>query len=325
MSSLSFSSQSTPIKRVQRRKRGFFKKFLVILLSLVLLLYVTHTIFYFLVVPKQPTVYEGARKPLNIAHQGGEHLAPSNTIAAFDELYRYGVDVIETDIHMTKDGQLVTIHDATVDRTTNGTGRVDQFTLEELQKLDAGYHFVDLNGNNSYRGKGVYIPTLEELFIRYGKDYYYNIEIKDRYPQVGNSEIERKLWELIEKYDLQKYVVVSAFDNELIQRFDEYAQGAVALGAGRAEAKRFVIWNLIYLPAFYFPKAQALQLPLEDSGIDLTQKRYFKGAKRLNMMMQYWTINDKETMRRLIELGADGIMTDRPDILNELLVEMGLR
>lgn len=295
------------------------------LLSLLILFILVHLVFYYFIVPVQATVYEGARKPLNIAHQGGEHLAPSNTIAAFDQLHLYDVDVIETDIHMTKDGHLVAIHDATVDRTTNGSGRVDSFTLAELQKLDAGYYFKDLDGNYSYRGKGVYIPTLEELFIRYGKSYYYNIEIKDRYPQVGESQIEQKLWELIKKYDLQKYVVVSSFDNELIQNFDQYANGEVALGAGRAEAKRFVIWNLIFLPGFYFPQSQALQFPLKDSGIDLTQKRFIAGAKRLNMTIQYWTINDKVTMRELLELGVDGIITDRPDLLNEVLIEMGYR
>lgn len=306
-------------------RKGLFRKILLGIALILIALYIIHFILYFAFVPKQPDIFTGLKKPMLIAHQGGEQLAPSNTIIAFDLARQYEVDVLETDIHMTKDGHLVAIHDATVDRTTNGTGRVDSFTLAELQQLDAGYHFKDLNGNYSYRGKGAYIPTLEELFQRYGQDYYFNVEIKDRYPQDGESEIEQKLWELIKKYNLQSKVIVASFDNSIVKRYEEFAQGESPLGAGKAEVVKFVLTSKAFLSGYYRPGSQVLQIPTENSGFNLKTKQIIKDAHRLNMQVHYWTINDKETMRDLLELGADGIMTDRPDLLLEVMKEMGFK
>jgi len=311
-----------PKMAYKRKRKGLVRRSLLALLFLAIVAYL---LMYFVFVPKQPDVFPELKKPLLIAHQGGELLAPSNTMIAFEQARQYDIDMMETDIHMTKDGHLVMIHDATVDRTTNGTGRVDSYTLEELQKLDAGYRFTDLNGETSFRGKGAYIPTLEELFQKYGKDYYFNVEIKDRYPQTGESTIEQKLWELIEKYGLQKKVIVTSFDNAIVQRFDDFANGQVALGAGKAEVIRYVLTSKAFLPGFYRPGSQVLQLPTADSGFDLSTERIIDDAHRLNMQVHYWTIDDKETMKLLIERGADGIMTNRPDLLLEVMKEMGLK
>lgn len=309
----------------KRKFGGVIKKFLIGLVLLLVTVYAINFIMYFLFVPKQSDVFSGLKKPLLISHQGGEHLAPSNTIPAFDLAREYSTDVMETDIHMTKDGHLVAIHDATVDRTTNGTGRVDSFNLAELQKLDAGYHFKDLDGKYSYRGKGVYVPTLEELFERYGKDYYFNVEIKARYPQEEESQIEQKLWELIKKFNMQSKVIVNSFDNSIVQSYEKHAKGESPLGAGRKEVTKFVVTSKAFLKGFYRPSSQVLQIPTEDSGINLKSKSLIDDAHRLNMQVHYWTINDKATMKELIELGADGIMTDRPDLLLEVMKEMGLK
>ncbi|MEV0586243.1 glycerophosphodiester phosphodiesterase [Nonomuraea sp. NPDC050310] len=260
--------------------------------------------------PVQP--FPGARTPLFIAHQGGEQLAPSNTLEAFDLAVSLGADVLETDVHLTADGELVAIHDETVDRTTDGTGRVDSFSYAELSRLDAGYRFTDLDGRASFRGKGARIPRLEELFTRYRK--LFNIEIKAPYPG-----IEAKLWALIQKHGLADRVVVVSFDQAIVDRFDELSQGRVALGAGRAEATAFALTHKFFVPGFYRPQAGVLQLPTESSGFDLTDPALIEGAHRLGLQVHYWTINDEPTMRRLVELGADGIMTDRPDLLKKVL------
>ncbi len=136
-----------------------------------------------------------------LTHQGGELLAPTNTMAAFDLAHEIGgSDFFDIDVHMTKDGHLVGIHDETVDRTTNGHGRVDAYTLAELQALDAGYHFQDIQGRYSYRAKGVQILALEDIFRKYGASYHLHFEIKDTYPKNGPSQIEEKLWALVQKY-----------------------------------------------------------------------------------------------------------------------------
>src|SRR5207302_463560 len=124
----------------------------------------------------------------------------------------------DIDVHMTRDGHLVGIHDSTVDRTTNDHGRVDSYTLADLQKLDAGYRFQDLQGEYSYRGKGVRIPALEEVFSAYAGKYYLHFEVKDVYPKDGPSQIEEKLWKLISDYSMEKKVIVSSFQQSIVRR-----------------------------------------------------------------------------------------------------------
>jgi glycerophosphoryl diester phosphodiesterase len=282
-----------------------------------------YLILYFLIVPdrEDKAFFQDRELPLVIAHQGGNLLSPSSTIVGFDKAVELGVDVLEYDIHITKDGHLVLIHDPTVDPTTNGTGKVEDLTLEELQVLDAGYTFKDLEGNYSYRGKGVYIPTLEEVFQRYG-DILHNIEIKDDNPIEREEEIVEKLWGLIQKYKLEDKVLIASFDQELIDKFKNLAKEKVAVSGGKSEVTRFVILNKFFMAPFYKPTVDAVQIPTESSGFDLKTKNIIKGTGRLNLHLHYWTINDEETMRELIELGASGwIITDRPDILMEVVKE----
>jgi glycerophosphoryl diester phosphodiesterase len=255
-----------------------------------------------------------------IAHQGGNLLSPSSTIVGFDKAVELGVDVLEYDIHITEDGHLVLIHDPTVDRTTNGTGKVEDLTLDEIQELDAGYSFKDLEGNFSYRGKDVYIPTLEEVFQRYG-DMLHNIEIKDDNPKDREEELLKKLWGLIQQYKLEDKVLIASFDHELIKRFNDLTNGKVAVSGGKSEVTKFVILNKFFLAPFYRPTVDAVQIPTESSGFNLKTKNLAKGTARLNMHLHYWTINDEETMRELLEVGATGIITDRPDILMEVVKE----
>ena len=257
---------------------------------------------------------------LVIAHQGGEHLAPSNTLASFKNAEELGVDVIELDIHMTKDGHLVTIHDPTVDRTTDGEGRVNDLTLEEVQKLDAGDYFKDLDGNYSYRDQGVYIPTIEEVFAEI-PHMRWNIEIKDSNDPELYRTISEKLWEIIKQYRLEEKVLIAAFDQNIIDIVLDVTDGEALVSGGREEIKKFVILHKIFLNGLYRPTIDAIQIPTEDSNINLIDSNMIRGAERKNIDVHYWTINDVETMKVLIELGANGIITDRPDLLLDLLKE----
>ncbi|MCA1064264.1 glycerophosphodiester phosphodiesterase [Rossellomorea sp. AcN35-11] len=265
-----------------------------------------------------PFLHKEADLPLVIAHQGGKHLAPGNTIEAFQNAVDLGVDVIETDIHITKDGHLVTIHDPTVDATTDGSGYVKDYTLPELQRLDAGFTFQDLDGEYSYRGKNVYIPTLEEVFQRF-PDMRVNIEIKDDNPGNRMDDIVQKLMNLIAEYDMEEKVLIASFDQDIIARFESYSDGKVATQGGKQEAQKFVHLHKLFLRNLYETKVDAFQLPLQEGDIDLTDPNLIKEAHRKGLHIHYWTINDKETMEELVKKGADGIITDRPDILLEVL------
>jgi glycerophosphoryl diester phosphodiesterase len=294
-----------------------------IILSILFILIAVFILVNFLPVEKRPArAFFEHDRPLVIAHQGGEHLAPSNTMASFSVANELNVDALEFDIHITKDGHLVTIHDSTVDRTTNGSGLVADLTLAEIQQLDAGYHFKDLNGEYSYRGKGVYIPTVEEVFQTFG-DKRMVIEIKATNPPEQYEEIAQKLWELLEKYNLEEQVNIASFDQQVIDLFQTYSNGKTPVAGGKQEVTKFVVTHKLFVPNLYNPSVDAFQIPTSESIFDLTDQKIIKGAHRRGMEVHYWTIDDKETMRSLIEAGADGIITNRPDIMIELLEEMG--
>lgn len=303
-----------------RRKKTVLLSFKMIVSAIVIFLFVINL---FPVKPIKQKSFFNHNRPLVIAHQGGELLAPSNTMASFKNAADMGADVLETDIHITKDGHLVTIHDPSVNRTTNGKGNVADLTLAEIQGLDAGFHFKDLDGNYSFRGKGVYIPTVEELFQTFD-DIKIEIEIKDDNPPKRMEEIVSKLWDLIEKYQMEDKIIIGSFDQKILQTFDKYAKGRVAITAGRQEVKNFVIYHKFFLRNLYVPKVDAFQIPVEDSGFDLTDQRLINGAHRLGMEIHYWTIDDPKMMEKLIDAGADGILTNRPDLLLKLLEEKGL-
>lgn len=277
-------------------------------------------------IPEQSLIFPELKKPLIFAHQGGELLAPTNTMAAFAVADAIGgIDFLDIDVHMTQDGHLVGIHDSTVDRTTDGHGRVDSYTLAELQKLDAGYRFQDLQGQYSYRGKGVRIPALEEVFSTYAAKYYLHFEVKDVYPQGGPSQVEEKLWKLISDYHMEKRVIVASFQQGIVRRFYQLAHGQVVIGAGRSEVTRFVLAHTSKTPMLYRRYSHVMEIPLKSSGINLKKRSLIEKVHRLGMEVYYWTIDDVPTMKELIELGADGLFTNRPDFLKEVIREMHLR
>src|SRR5690625_4852233 len=164
-----------------------------------------------------------SERPLVIAHQGRKDLAPSSTLEAFQNAKDIGADVIEFDIHMTKDGHLVAIHDDTVDRTTDGEGRVNDLTLEEIQSLDAGANFQDLNGNHSFRKQGLIIPSLEEIF-EHIPDMRWNIEIKTTNDPELYQTISEKLWKTIQHYGLEGDALIVSFDQEIIDLVEDRSE-----------------------------------------------------------------------------------------------------
>lgn len=299
-------------KQKKRSKLSLFGWIIAIILLIWIMIYFLPT--------KKDTMpaYFDHEQPLVIAHQGGEHLAPSSTLESFRNAVELGIDVIEFDIHMTKDEHLVAIHDPTVDRTTNGTGEVKNMTLTEVQSLDAGAYFQDLHGEYSFSEQGVYIPTVEEIFEEI-PNMYWNIEIKDTNDPKSYRTIAMKLWEIVQQFDLEDHVLFAAFDQDIIDIILEVTNGNALVSGGRGEVTKFVILHKLFLNGLYRPKVNALQIPTEDSNINLMDRKLIRGAARKGMEIHYWTINDPETMQELIELGADGIITDRPDILLDLL------
>lgn len=263
--------------------------------------------------PRPYKAYVQTSRPLVMAHQGGADLAPSNTMAAFRNAAQMGVDALELDVHTTKDGAVVVIHDATVDRTTNGTGRVHELALSDLQKLDAGYQFSTDNGQTfPFRGQGVTIPTLQEVLAAF-PTLRINIEIKQADPPM-----EQAVADLIQQAGAQERVLVVASNSDVIERF-RALMPEVATGASESEVRSFFYAQTLRVSAFYRPTADALQVPENFGNIHVLSPHFVQAAHARDVAVHAWTINDVESMRRLLDMGIDGIITDRPDLALEVL------
>jgi glycerophosphoryl diester phosphodiesterase len=252
-------------------------------------------------------------QPLVFAHQGGEGIRPSNTLLAFDHAVALGADVLDADMHMTKDGVLVLIHDQTVERTTDGAGALRDLTTTQLALFDAAYAFSPDNGATfPYRGQGHTIPTLESLFQKH-PDKRYGIEIKQTPPDVAVP-----FCRLIRQYSMQDKVLVSSFRQENMDAFRRECP-EVATSATQDEATLFVVLSLLRLEHVVTPAYETLQVPQRSSGIDVLTPRFIDAARNRNVLVQPWTINAEEDLRRIVALGVDGINTDYPDRLLRVL------
>ncbi|MBK8781748.1 MAG: glycerophosphodiester phosphodiesterase [Anaerolineales bacterium] len=251
--------------------------------------------------------------PLVIAHQGGDGLWPGDTMFAFQNAADMGADVLEMDVHITKDGVLVLMHDEAVDRTTDGTGDIESMTLEELKKLDAGYDWSADDGVTfPFRGTGITIPTMEEVFAAF-PDKHMTIEIKKT-----NASMTKLFCELIRTYNMQDKVLIASFYDDKLKEFRETCP-EVATSSAKNETTVFVLLTKPFLGSFYSPKFFSLQVPEESGGITVMTPAFVKAAHERNLAVEPWTINDAETMKKFIAWGVDGIITDRPDIMLEIL------
>ncbi|MGB5061924.1 MAG: glycerophosphodiester phosphodiesterase [Candidatus Promineifilaceae bacterium] len=248
-----------------------------------------------------------------MAHQGGEGLRPSNTLPAFENAAALGVDVLEMDIHSTQDGVLVVMHDDTVDRTTGGNGRIRDLTLDQIKQLDAGYYWTDDDGQTyPYRGQGITVPTLEEIFTAF-PDLLMNIEIKQQEPS-----IVQPFCDLLDQYDRRQTVLIASFHPETMVEFREKCPG-VATSMTEPEIRLFFGLNLAFLGRLYEPPGEAFQVPEYSGDLHVVTPRFVAGAHGRNVDVHVWTVNDPADMQRMVDLGVDGIITDRPDLLLDIL------
>jgi glycerophosphoryl diester phosphodiesterase len=252
-------------------------------------------------------------KPLIFAHRGGRGIAPENTLTAFRRSFELGVDVLELDIHASKDGELVVIHDRSVDRTTDGKGLVAEKNFAELEKLDAGYNWTNDGGKTfPFRGQGVKIPTLREVFEEFPNTII-NIE-----PKHDTPSPVKPLCDLIIEFKRTDKVIVGSFHDGVLEDFRQNCK-EVATSASPSEASGFLARYEVGLDDNYTPKMQALQIPQRIGSFEIVTRDYLKAARKKHLQVHVWTINKTEDMKRLIDLGVDGIMTDYPDRLLEIL------
>lgn len=299
-------------------------------------------------VAENPFLVGKGNPPMIAAHRGGGANNPENTMLAFREAVEtIGVDIIESDLYLTKDGYLVYNHDAYIDETCNANGDIsldevkalcedeskrhyiEDMTLSELQAYNFGYYFEDEKGERIYRDAenfaelGLQIATVDQLFESFYEskpDLLFIVEIKDGGER--GKEACKILSETLDAYPVYKNrIVVGTFHDE-IEKELKTNYPHLLRGAPTGSAAKFVLSEYLFVNLFDSSDFACLQIPLSyDVGIEipLDSQRLVNRAHRRNIAVQYWTINDEKEMRMLIKMGVDCIMTDDPMLLKEVL------
>jgi glycerophosphoryl diester phosphodiesterase len=259
--------------------------------------------------------YFAVPRPIVFGHRGASGEAPENTLVAFERALSQGAAILETDVHVTRDGEPVIAHDPDVSRMTDGQGVIAALSLAELQTLDAGYRFSPDGGQSyPYRGQGIRVPTLREVF--------------DALPEVRlNLEVKQNDSRLIEgvvravgdckRADLT--LLAAAEDDTLAAvRRELRAQGVeTAVGASVGDVLGFV--RAALGEGEPPPEPMALQVPPSFGGQPLVTPKLVAFAHRHEVQVHVWTVNDEEEMERLLDLGVDGVMSDFPGRLRAVV------
>ena len=293
--------------------------------------------------------------PILIAHGGGNKEFPDNTLEAF--YHAYNIDnrvMMETDVSITADGVVILSHDTSLDRKTNATGEIIDWTYADLmeKKVDFGYtnqaedddyelgeirHFTNEDGievyprdvkmnlpeGGRYDGEIFLATRLEDLLICFPENRI-TVEIKQS-GEVGLSAL-REVLRLVRKYDAFDRMVFASFHTEIYEEFNRLKKcGEVPeefmFSPGTSGVVKYYLLRAAGLDNLFSDKICVLQLPTEVSIIKLATKGLVKNAHKHNIAVHFWTINDEDEMRYLIEIGADGIMTDYPSRLQKVLDE----
>ncbi|MBQ4097468.1 MAG: hypothetical protein IJC62_04830 [Clostridia bacterium] len=301
-------------------------------------------------VESNPFVVGRGELPMIAAHRGGGDNNPENTLLAFREaVMTIGVDIIESDLYLTKDGYLVYNHDSYIDETCNINGDltldeveslcddkanrhyISDMTLEELRQYNFGYYFENENGERIYKdvvdieAAGLQIATVDQLFEMFYESHpelMFIVEIKNSGDR--GREACRILAETLAAYpEYEDQIVIGTFNDEIEEELKTNYPHLLR-GAPMGTAKNFVLTQYLFVNIFDKSDFACLQIPLSyDIGVEipLDSKSLVNRAHRRNIAVQYWTINDPDEMRMLIEMGVDCIMTDDPKLLSEILDE----
>lgn len=246
--------------------------------------------------------------PIVLGHRGCAGEVPENTLASFERGLADGAAILESDVHLTRDGIPVLIHDDRVDRNTDGSGAVADLSLDELQRLDAGYRFsTDGGRSHPFRGRGLRVPTLEEV-LRALPGARFNLELKQDLPGIVEEVVE-----IVGTADRARLTLLTAAEDALMARIRTHvaAEGVpVALGACVSDVAGFARSAVggVAPPA----GPMALQVPPDFSGHPLVTRELVDHAHRHDVQVHVWTVNEPDEMISLLELGVDGIITDHP-------------
>ena len=257
----------------------------------------------------------GRPRPVVYAHRGGAALRPENTIASFDYGLSLGADGLELDVHLSRDGVVVVHHDATLERTTNGRGRIADVTADELARLDAGHWFTTSSvrpapgaeaASFPFRGKGHAVPRLRQVLTRY-PGIPLIIELK-----VNDPELARRAIDEVRAADAVDRVALGSFGWRLLRAARAY-EPRIPTGASREEVRLALYRSWLRWP-LRSTAYRELQVPERSGPTRITSRHFIAHAHRAGVAVKVWTVNDPADMHRLLDWGVDGLISDRPDL-----------
>jgi glycerophosphoryl diester phosphodiesterase len=253
--------------------------------------------------------------PIAFAHRGGAGEAPENTLAAFEIAVTRGYRYLETDAHITRDGVLVAFHDDRLDRVTDRTGAIAQLTIEEVETADAGYRFSrDGGGSFPFRGRGIRVPRLEELLVSW-PEVQINIDPKA-------DACVGPLAALLDRLAGWKRVCVGSFSDRRLRRIRQLGRGRACTSMGpRAVALARLAASSGLMPRL---GADCIQVPTRRGPIPIVTPRFLDAAHRAGLPVHVWTVDDEAAIEQLLDLGVDGIMSDRLELLARVFAHRGL-
>jgi glycerophosphoryl diester phosphodiesterase len=270
------------------------------------------------------------RRVIAFAHQGGSFEGPSSTLAAIERALSAGATAVELDVHATSDRHIVVCHDETVDRTTNHHGEIADLTLAQLREMDNGYWWIEgatvspgqpdeqyVERGRAPQDRAFGVATLEEVAERF-PNVALNLDIKRTDPDV--EPYEELLATELRRLDRLNSVIVGSFHDQAVQRFRALAPG-VATSAATGEAATFYFSMLEGVPSV--PPIAAFQVPATYGDVTVVDERFVQTAHDAGIAVHVWTINDVDEMGQLLDLGVDGLISDRPTPLAQVLKERG--
>ncbi len=253
--------------------------------------------------------------PIAFAHRGGAGEAPENTLAAFEIALSLGYRYLETDVHLTRDGVLVAFHDERLDRVTDRTGAIAELGIAEVEAADAGYAFSpDCGQTFPFRGRGIRVPRLEAILARWS-DARVNIDPK-------SDVCVGPLGALLDRLGAWERVCIGSFSDRRLRRIRALGRGRACTSMG---PQAVALARLTTASALMRRLgADCIQVPIRRGRIPIVTARFIAAAHRAGLPVHVWTINDETTISELLELGVDGIMSDRLRLLRDVLTHRGL-
>ena len=246
-------------------------------------------------------------EPVIIAHRGSRLLWPENTMTGFEKAAGYGAKFIETDLRVSADGVLHCFHDAFLDRTTDGSGPIGSHSAEDLQRLDAGYHHR-IGNAYPFRGQGVGVPTFS-LVLEAFPNFGFVVDLK-------NDGVVEPLARMIKDRDLAHRLIVGSFSTDRLLRLREICGRQLATSTAPAETVKAIVAGRVGARVDPFGSTTvALQVPVSWYGVPVVTNQLIEVAHRFGKLVHVWTINEVQEMKRLLELGVDGVITDRVDLV----------